>query len=639
MSFQYPYALLVLLAIPVLILIYILRNRYKEATAPSTYLWELSQKFLKKRNPFHSRENLIALFVQMFAIAFMAITLAHPVLNLKGQAENRVFVLDGSASRNRKREGTGYDGKETKFEVAKEDILKKVHAAKKGSTFTLIVTDSAEPKTVCQGIQDVTRFEKYRDTVDCSFAANGIKDSLSLAQKLVSSGSGSDVYLATDKKVNCDDNIHLRSYFNDKQTNYAITDVAFEYKDDTEHDTYIVISPTYICYDHDNAKFRIRFSINGKDLGQVATVKAVSAGLEYTSGYPFKYDGTIESITCSVLEDQKEKDKGYKDCLDCDNSFTFYNEKSDRQAKVLLVSSNPRYFNAAFKAWGVNCTVVSPSSFNTTSGYDIYIFDCVSPNKLPTDGAIWFICPKEDVADTGFTYLNSYSDSENGYKCTYTDNDNSLTYQQLTKNLAKRDVLVSYYSRYTLEDDFTTILAYNNVPMIFAGKTQYGQREVVFSFPLQSSSIPVTYDFLPLTRNLIQFSHPSLLDKFSYTVGDSLAINTGDEVQSRTRTRPDGTAVPIVKGTSQYLSYDFDEVGTYILKTVNTDKTGKEVYRYVKYPKEEGNPLAEDSDAYQIVKNPDATKVNGIFDSILPVAIAAAVFFAADWILYAREQY
>ena len=175
--------------------------------------------------------------------------------------------------------------------------------------------------------------------------------------------------------------------------------------------------------------------------------------------------------------------------------------------------------------------------------------------------------------------------------------------------------------------------------MIFAGKTSYGQREVIFSFPLQSSSMPLTYDFLPLTRNLVQFSHPSLLDKFSYTVGDTLAINTGDEVETRTMKRPDGTAVPIVKGTSQYLSYEFDEVGTYVLTTVNTDKTGKEVYRYVKYPKEEGNPLAEDSNAYQIVKNPDASTVNGIFDSILPVAIAAAVFFVADWFLYAREQY
>ena len=639
MSFQYPYALLVLLAIPVLILIYILRNRYKEATAPSTYLWELSQKFLKKRNPFHSRENLIALFVQMFAIAFMAVTLAHPILSLKGQAENRVFVLDGSASRNRKREGTGYDGKETKFEVAKEDILKKVYAAKKGSTFTLIVTDSEEPKTVCGGIQDVTRFEKYRDTVNCSYATNEIKDSISLAQKLVSSGSGSDVYLATDKKVTCDDNIHLRSYYNDKQTNYAITDVKYENKDDPEHGTNIVITPTYVCYDHDNARFRIRFAINGKDLGSVATVTAVSAGLEYSSGYGFKYDDPIESITCTIDEDYNEKKKGYVDCLEDDNSYTFYNEKNDRQASVLLVSNQPRFLSTAFKAWGVDCTVVSPAAFNTTSGYDIYVFDCVSPKKLPTDGAIWFISPNQDVTDTGFTYLNSYSDSKNGFTCTYTDNDNSLTYQQLTKNLAKKDVLVSYYSRYTLEDDFTTILAYKNVPMIFAGKTSYGQREVIFSFPLQSSSMPLTYDFLALTRNLVQFSHPSLLDKFSYTVGDTLAINTGDEVETRTMKRPDGTAVPIVKGTSQYLSYEFDEVGTYVLTTVNTDKTGKEVYRYVKYPKEEGNPLAEDSNAYQIVKNPDASTVNGIFDSILPVAIAAAVFFVADWFLYAREQY
>ena len=51
--------------------------------------------------------------------------------------------------------------------------------------------------------------------------------------------------------------------------------------------------------------------------------------------------------------------------------------------------------------------------------------------------------------------------------------------------------------------------------------------------------------------------------------------------------RPDGTAVPIVKGTSQYLSYEFDEVGTYVLTTVNTDKTGKEVYNCHQKPKAE----------------------------------------------------
>ena len=48
MSFLYPYAFLILLAIPVLIIIYLLKNKYKESTTPSTYLWELSKKFLKK---------------------------------------------------------------------------------------------------------------------------------------------------------------------------------------------------------------------------------------------------------------------------------------------------------------------------------------------------------------------------------------------------------------------------------------------------------------------------------------------------------------------------------------------------------------------------------------------------------------
>ena len=54
MSFQYPWGLLLLLAIPVLIVIYILLNKYKEDTVSSSYVWELSKKFIKKKNPINT---------------------------------------------------------------------------------------------------------------------------------------------------------------------------------------------------------------------------------------------------------------------------------------------------------------------------------------------------------------------------------------------------------------------------------------------------------------------------------------------------------------------------------------------------------------------------------------------------------
>lgn len=49
MSLLYPLGLLGLLAIPVLIIIYIIKSKYTEQVIASTYLWELSEKFLKKR--------------------------------------------------------------------------------------------------------------------------------------------------------------------------------------------------------------------------------------------------------------------------------------------------------------------------------------------------------------------------------------------------------------------------------------------------------------------------------------------------------------------------------------------------------------------------------------------------------------
>lgn len=639
MSFQYPYALLVLLAVPVLILIYILRNRYKEATVPSTYLWELSQKFLKKRNPFHSRENLIALFVQILAISFMAVTLAHPVLSIKGKAQNRVFVLDGSASRNRVRQGDGYDGKETKFEVAKHDILKKVNSAKKGSSFTLIISDRNEPRTICQNIHDTGIFKDYISKAQCSYSANSLNDSISLAQKRLSNGTGSDLYLATDKKVKISDNVHLRSYFNEKQTNYAITNVEFSYENDSENETNIAIVPHYVCYDHDNANFRIRFKINDQELG-VTKVQTKSAGVECTGKYAFNYTDTIASVTCEIDEYYTEQEKGYRDCLSLDNSYTFFNEKAERNANVLLVSRTPLYLQAAFKSWGVSCKTISPSSYTATSGYDIYVFDSFSPEILPTDGAVWFVASDTDVPDSGFSHLNTFTDEEKGYTCEYADDNGSLIYKQLTKNLSKKDVLVSSFERYSRDSDsnFTTILSYRNIPRIFAGRNASGQREVVFSFALQKASLAITYDFLPLIRNLVTFSHPSLLNTFSYIVGDSATINAGDDVVNRTRVAPDKTETPVVKGTSQYINFDFDQVGTYVLKSVNNQKVETDINRFVNYPKEEGSPIAEDLTDYQIV-NPTMNKVNGIYDSILPVAIATAVFFVADWFLYTREQY
>ena len=61
MRFLFPLGLLGLIGIPIVILIYILRNKFNEQTVPSTYLWELSERFFKRRNPLSGLTGIISL--------------------------------------------------------------------------------------------------------------------------------------------------------------------------------------------------------------------------------------------------------------------------------------------------------------------------------------------------------------------------------------------------------------------------------------------------------------------------------------------------------------------------------------------------------------------------------------------------
>ena len=68
MRFLYPLGLLALIGVPLLIIIYILRSKYNEQTVPSTYLWTLSEKFFKRRNPFSGLTGIISLILQILMV-------------------------------------------------------------------------------------------------------------------------------------------------------------------------------------------------------------------------------------------------------------------------------------------------------------------------------------------------------------------------------------------------------------------------------------------------------------------------------------------------------------------------------------------------------------------------------------------
>ena len=92
MSFYFPLGLIGLVGVPVLILIYIIKSKYTEQVIASTYLWELSEKFLKKRKPISKLAGIITLILQILAVVAASLLIAHPVFTVPASANDIYFI-------------------------------------------------------------------------------------------------------------------------------------------------------------------------------------------------------------------------------------------------------------------------------------------------------------------------------------------------------------------------------------------------------------------------------------------------------------------------------------------------------------------------------------------------------------------
>lgn len=623
MSFLYPYAFLILLAIPVLIIIYLLKNKYKESTTPSTYLWELSKKFLKKRSPLHTFEHLIALLLQIATISALAICLAHPVITTPNKTDNVLFILDGSASMNMK------DGEETSFDKAKKEINKIAEESKNGSAFSLVYSGK-ETRVVFQNVTNKNQLSLYVDSLKAENLKNDLGDSLSKAQEVIENNNINLCYLLTDKKVENLTNINLIDCSVEKD-NYSLSDLTYSYEDST-----LTLNASVLSHLSDK-NLTVRFFVNN---GEIGTRKySVKKGEPYAFKIEYKdvkgQYKDISSVKAQIVDE---------DSLAEDNEMIVYNNSDTAMAKVLLVSDDSFYIKAILSAinnksdYKNDVTVVSTKNYNPLINYDLYIYDSFTPSSLPKSGSIIFFNSSTTLEGTGFIAQKAV-EADEAVHLTYADNTSSLLYNSLTANIAHNDIAVKKYVRYSLTSDFTTILSYDNIPFVFAGKTENQQREVVFSFDLHDSDLPMQYDYSVLMRNAFMYTNPKIMDKYAYEVGDDIKITLSNNLKAISLKTPSGKTETFSITNKDYLTYTLDEIGTYQTNVTYQDGSEKTIGLYSRYPDDERVPHVVDTEKLSLNIDTTVKKGNSIFDNLLPIVICAAIFFLADWGVYAYEQY
>ncbi len=625
MSFLYPLGLLGLIAIPVLILVYILKNKHTEVVVTSTYLWTLSERFLKRRNPISRLTGIISLILQILAVACISLAIAHPVITLKGAADDYVFILDASGSMH------FVEDSRPRFDVGKEKIREIIEDSANGSSYTLICAGETTG-VVYEETEDREYALSALDSTEGSASATTLYQANGLAKEYFAKKPSSKIYLVTDKTYESLENVELIDVSAHLE-NYAVSDVEQRLEKGE-----LLVAGNVISYE---SATTLTVTMTVKTAGDPVTATQeiqVEAGV----ATPFTFNaGSVNYQSISVkIEDT--------DALLLDNETILYNVTNVGQGVeggVLVISANPIFLENVISAvLGTTVGTVEPEIYlDNPDAYgkkQLYVFDDCVPEqeKLPKDGAVWFINPTSAPANAGFSVQGGTGEEGLSQPLTlrYSDSTSTHVTTLLRDVLKEENIYVDQYVKCGFYRTFHTLLALEGNPMIFAGTNGYDNRTVVFAFPLSRSDIVLKYNFTVLVRNLLGYIFPSIVSQSSYQCGESASINVLTNCDSIRIDTPSGNIVYLDAGTD-ITEYTLSEVGTYKI-TELVDEVPHVVYIYGNLAKEERVSTSKES-TFAVEGTPSDDRRDGRYDDLLILFIILAAIFLADWVVYSYEQH
>ena len=612
MIFLYPLGLLGLIGVPILIIIYILKSKYTEQTVSSTYLWTLSEKFLKRKNPISKITGIISLILQILAVIAISLAIAHPVFKLSGLANEYCFILDGSGSMNM------VEDDKTRFELGKEEIASLIEESAEGSVSSLIY------------VGDTTRvvYEKTTDKEQALILLNETQptcteidytNAVGVAQSYFNENPSVLTYLVTDTNYVSNNNVTLLNVASSVK-NFAVEEVSYSFSQGT-----MTVNGKIKAYE---ASEPLSVELYVDDMKTPKTTGTFVAANYKSTPFVLTYDTTgFSALKVRIAN---------ADSLPEDNEWIIFNTKSESTYKTLLVSDTPFFWQTAIGAVSnAHIDVVATEDYEDTKGYGLYVFDNFTPKTMPKDGTVWFVNPEANVENSGFSVQDADVVLDKPSTLEISDSSASMV-QKLTGNLIGDDIYISEYVKCGLYRQFTPLYTYKGNPIIFAGSNSSGNREVVFAFNLHDSNLPVLMDFVILTQNLLEYSFPEFLEQSFYYSGDELEVNVISNCDSIKLQSPSGE-ISYLDTSGAVAKQKLNEVGVYTL-TLTVAGTPREFSIYAAMPESERAPVAAAED---LSLQGDAVQggFDGIYDNLLIFFIILVLLIAADWVVYCYEKY
>lgn len=537
--FIYPLGLLGLTAIPIVILIYLLRSRYKTKNVSSTFIWKRSR--VKRRIPLNFIMSLL-LILQILIVVAASFAIARPTIEpLK--TEDEIIILDASASM------LATDGEQTRFDAAKKKIEESAEEIGENHKMTLILAGEEAIKIVTR-TKDKGEFLTALKPVECTMKSADMNKALEAAGEVLSLNKSAKVVLYTDKTYIDTDGIEIVDCKRENDWNAGVISLEDE------------LTPTEYEFITDVGNYGVskEFSVKLLIDGKVVSQRKIAMAAGEIKRFRFTNSTTVETGKDEIRVRLNEPIVSYEsatvelsatDSFSFDDSLTIY-PKEKKTPKILYVSkyvvteggkknANKSLLNFALKANGY--TITSDDMYGNISeieelkGYDIYIFEGITPYYLPTDGAVWLVDAEGAfVEETGIsigerTPLNK----ESGYLLTKSLSlDNVVT--QILDNvhldiplvIAGQEAPAAVMTYRPIESfgaSFKSIYKANGEDVFIAGNYKSVPMLITTFDFANSSLIAYISDFPMLVKNMINYSVPEPITQSTASLGEKIEFD------------------------------------------------------------------------------------------------------------------
>ena len=376
MGFTNLWPLFLLLTIPPVIMLYILKRKYKEEVISSSLLWKEVYKNTRANTPWEKFKKNIMLLLQILIILSVILALMSPFLNFGGKSyKNVIMVIDNSASMN-----TLYNDKNTRLDQAKTLAKEYLNSTKDGTNAYVISYDSTS-NLLLNGDFNKGNAENIIDKIKSTYASGDISDVVSFVKAIGDGiGEGYEALVFTDKEISLQDLEGKIVYLGNSGLNASVDNVSHKFVDNKVKVIANVTNNGDSLYDGDFSLY------NGEEL---AAVENISLQIGETKTLSFELD--------SINGDYLKGELSRKDILMEDN--TYYHVLSENKVKkILLVTQENVFLEKAFSV--IENTEIyktnDASNISSTDDFDLYIFDNIMPESIPAKGSLLFINPKSN---------------------------------------------------------------------------------------------------------------------------------------------------------------------------------------------------------------------------------------------------